>query len=107
MLINQFTEGEECGKMARQRLYSSLAIERLLQYAMDNDYEILQIAEGSLGYGHMILLSHHENWDNVEICEKFLTAWSSGHRVRKFQKISKRQQLLIDEAHERGEGVNV
>ena len=87
------------------RLYSCVAVENLLQQAMDLDYEILQISEGSLGYGHMILLSHREGWDNAEICERYLNESSSAHTIRKFSKISKRIQKLIDGAHEIGRGV--
>ncbi len=87
------------------RLYSCIAVENLMQRAVDLDYEIIEIDEGSLGYGHMILLSHQEGYANVEICERYLNEWSSAHTIRKFSKISKRIQKLIDGAHEIGRGV--
>lgn len=87
------------------RLYSCMTVENLLQSAVDNDYEIIEINEGSLGYGHMLLLSHRDGWCNVEITEKYLNEWSSAHTIRKFTKISKRIQKLIDDAHEIGRGV--
>lgn len=89
------------------RLYSCMVVENLMQQAMDLDYEIIEIEEGSLGYGHMILLSNREGWDNVEIQERYLNEWSSAHAIRKFHKISKRIQKLIDNAHEIGRGVAV
>ena len=87
------------------RLYGCMAVENLMQKCMDLDYEMIEISEGSLGYGHMILLSHREGYYNVEVQEKYINEWSSGHRIRKFGRISKRQQKLIDGAHEIGRGV--
>jgi hypothetical protein len=93
--------------MAHNGCYALGTVEALMQKCMDLDYEFIEIAEGSLGYGHMILLSHRENYMNVEIQEKYVNCWSSTHYVRKFNKISKRQQKLIDDAHEIGRGVVV
>lgn len=88
-----------------QGLYGCIAVENLMQKCMDLDYEFVEIAEGSLGYGHMILLSHDPKRRNVEIQERYINEWSSGHYIRTFNKISKRIQKLIDDAHEIGRGV--
>ena len=91
--------------MAHNKLYGCGVVEALMQRCMELDYEFIEIEEGSLGYGHMILLSHDEHYMNVEIQEQYLNEWSSVHKVRKFNKISKRIQKLIDDAHEIGRGV--
>ena len=93
--------------MAHNGLYCLSVVEGLMQKCMDLGYEFIEISEGTLGYGHMILLSHDENYMNVEIQERYINEWSSGHYIRKFTKISKRQQALIDAAHEIGRGVAV
>ena len=86
-------------------LYCLSAVEALMQRCADLDYEFIEIEEGVLGYGHLILLSHRDDYMNVEITEVALNEWSSAHRIRKFSKISKRIQKLIDDAHEEGRGV--
>ena len=91
--------------MAHNGCYSLGTVEALMQRCADLDYEFVEISEGCLGYGHLILLSHRDDYMNVEIMEQYVNEWSSTHRVRKFQNISKRQQKLIDKAHEIGRGV--
>ena len=88
-------------------MYCLSVVEALMQKCADLGYEFIEIEEGVLGYGHMILLSHDPDYMNVEIQERYLNEWSSGHYVRKFNKISKRIQKLIDKAHEEGKGVPV
>ena len=85
--------------------YCLSAVESLMQRCADLDYEFIEIEEGVLGYGHLILLSHRDDYMNVEITEVALNEWSSAHKIRKFGKISKRIQKLIDDAHEVGRGV--
>lgn len=82
--------------MAHNGLYSLSSVECLMHRCADLGYEIVEIAEGSLGYGHMILLAPNDDYMNVEITEVYLNEWSSGHKIRKFSKISKRIQNLID-----------
>ena len=91
--------------MAHCGPYNLSTVEALMQKCMDLDYEFIEIEEGTLGYGHMILLSYDDRYMNVEVTEVYLNEWSSGHNIRKFNKISKRIQKLIDDAHEIGRGV--
>lgn len=91
--------------MAHNGLCALSAVEGLMQKCADFDYEFIEIEEGVLGYGHMILLSHDDRYMNVEIQERYLNCWSSTHYVRKFNKISKRQQKLIADARKIGKGV--
>ena len=81
--------------------YSCNAIAGIIAQAQSYDYKIITVREGVLGYGHMILLAPEDMRNymmNVEIREQYVNEWSSAHRVRKFKKMSKRIQELIDKA---------
>lgn len=83
--------------MAHNGVYSLSVVDDLMQRCADLGYEFVEVEEGSLGYGHMILLAPNDDYMNVEITEVYLNEWSSGHKIRKFNKISKRIQKLIEE----------
>ena len=82
--------------MAHCGPYGLKTVEDLLQRCADIGYEIIEVEEGSLGYGHMILLSPNDDYMNVEIQERYKNEWSSWHYIRKFRKVSKRIQKLIE-----------
>lgn len=83
--------------MAHNGVYSLSVVDDLMQRCADLGYEFVEVEEGSLGHGHMILLAPNDDYMNVEITEVYLNEWSSGHKIRKFNKISKRIQKLIEE----------
>ena len=83
--------------MAHNGVYTLSVAEALIQRCVDLGYELIEVEEGTLGLGHIILLSHDDDYMNVEITETYLGPWSSGHKIRKFSKISKRIQKLIEE----------
>ena len=62
--------------------------------------EMLQIEEGSLGLGTLILYNGHNKQGNpiqsVLIKEYYISAWSSGHTVTQYKKVPKKYQALID-----------
>lgn len=78
------------------KLYSTTAIEKALDFLAGNGYDIITVEEGTLGYGHIIALAPDDNHYNVEIQEKALNCWSSGHTVRNFSKISSRIAALLE-----------
>lgn len=80
------------------KLYGSNAIGQALEMLANHGYDIVTIEEGCLGYGHIIALAPDDNHYNVEIQEKALNEWSSGHTVRNFAKISKRIENLLANA---------
>lgn len=65
-------------------------IENLLSQCADQGYDCVELWEGSLGYGHLVLLAPDDNHWNFEIMEYYINSWSSGHTVRRFKKISRK-----------------
>ena len=73
-----------------------------LQYCEDiierylNNYkgEALQIEEGVLGYG-VLLLHSGVNAKTIVITEVYVNPWSSTHKVRMYNKIPKKYENLI------------
>lgn len=82
--------------MKRSSLYPVSAIKHLINSLSDKGYDCYCIDEGVLGMGHWICLSNTpHNW-NFEIKEVYLNEWSSAHTIRRFKKLSKRQDALIE-----------
>ena len=79
-------------------------VQALIDKCFDTaDYEMVQIEEGSLGYGHFLLISNNTKYWSFEVWEEYLNEWSSTHRYRRFRKLSKRQQKEIEKAEARDE----
>lgn len=77
------------------KMYSSNAVGQMIDFLAGYGYEIITIDEGCLGWGHIIALAPDDKHYNVEIQEKYLNEWSSGHTVRNFDKMSKRIENLL------------
>jgi len=75
--------------------YSVSAIDSLLASAQKDGYTVVQISEGVLGHGHLLLLAPSPDWYNAEIQEVYLNEWSSAHTVRQFSKFSARIRSLL------------
>ena len=82
------------------RSYSLKTAEQLVTDASRYGYEILQVSEGVLAIGHVLLLAPSENFSHFEITEEYRNEWSSAIHIRRFSRISKRIQKLIDNAKE-------
>ena len=80
----------------QKSLYSCDYIASLIDECIETGYEIHEISEGVLGYGHMILESPDCNHWNFEITEEPLNCWSSAHTIRRCRKLSQRQIALIE-----------
>lgn len=78
------------------KMYSTNAVGQAIEFLANNGYEIVTVDEGVLGYGHIICLSPDDSHYNVEIQEKALNEWSSGHTIRNFDKISSRIYKLLE-----------
>lgn len=62
--------------------YSSAAIEGLIAKAIENGYELMTIAEGSLlEYGKALLIAPDTHHYNFIIRERYLNEWSSAYSV--------------------------
>lgn len=87
--------------MSRDKHYNLSSVENLLSKCSDEGYEFVGLCDGTLGYGHLVLLSPDDQHWNFEIQECYLNCWSSDHIVRRFKKISKALQNEIDKAYDR------
>jgi hypothetical protein len=75
------------------KLYTTTAVENLLQRYTDNGGEIVTVKEGSLGYG--VTLCHGKNLKTAVIKELYLNEWSSGHSIRLYRKVPQKYLQFI------------
>lgn len=78
------------------RSYSLATLEKLIASADENGYRIVQVSDSALGLGHMFLIAPVPGYWNFEIRERPLNEWGSVHELRRFTKVSKHVQELID-----------
>ncbi len=81
--------------MAR-RMYTVSAINGLISEAVDAGYDVVTVEEGVLGFGTTVLIAPREGYYNFIVQERYLNEWSSGHTVRRTQKLSKAMIKQID-----------
>lgn len=77
-------------------LYSCEEIDQLLNRYTEADGEILQMREGVLGHGDLLLYDKKGKLKTIVIHEVYLNEWSSAHTVRKYNKCPKKYQDLIE-----------
>lgn len=78
------------------KLYSCTAVDDGLNNLTNMGYDCIQVSEGILGCGHWICVAPDDNHYHFEFKEVPINEWSSGHTVRKFSKLSKRQMQMIE-----------
>lgn len=77
-------------------IYSCRAVENLINEYREKDGEFFQIEEGSLGWGFCILYDWTGHLKTYIINEVYLNEWSSGHKVRAYNKIPKKYQKILE-----------
>lgn len=82
--------------MAIRTIYSISSVENLILDALEMGYNMVQLREGVLGLGDIVLISPDDNYYNYVIREVVLNEWSSGQTVRRCRKISKALQEEIN-----------
>lgn len=82
------------------QLFSVSAIDKLIADLLPMGYKYTEVSPGVLGYGHVLLLSPSERFYSFEIIETALNGWSSVHKVRRFTRISRRIQSMLDSVSE-------
>lgn len=75
--------------------YSTSAVSSFIESATAQGYDLVQVEEGTLGHGHLFMLSPRSDWYNFEVLEVATNSWSSAHTVRRFSKISARISRLL------------
>lgn len=78
-------------------IYSCESIQRLINHYTESGGQILQIREGILGYGDLLLYSQTGDLKTIVVRESFLNEWSSAHTIRIYNKCPKKYQRLIEE----------
>lgn len=77
-------------------IYSCRAVENLINEYREKGGEFFQIEEGSLGRGFCILYDWTGHLKTYIINEVYLNEWSSGHKVRAYNKIPKKYQKILE-----------
>lgn len=73
--------------------YSLNAIRQLIDHYLENDGQCIEIEQGVLGYGKMLLYAN-----NLKTCivnEVYFNEWSSGHKVRFYNTTPKKYQKFV------------
>lgn len=74
--------------------YTVSEIKRLIDKYLELGGEYVEIEEGSLGYG-VILLHSAPNRKSILIKEVFETCWNSLHTIRQYNKIPKKYHKYL------------
>lgn len=70
------------------KVYESSEIDRLIDRYQEKNGEVLQISEGTLGHGELVLSG--QGLKTAIIKEVYLNEWSSGHTVRMYNEVPKK-----------------
>jgi hypothetical protein len=73
--------------------YSLKTVEKLINQYLDKGGEIIQIEEGCLGYGKMLLSASGYKYAVVQ--ERFVNSWVSTHTIRFYNKLPKKFENII------------
>jgi hypothetical protein len=74
--------------------YSLKVIQQLIDiYVFEYNGQGITIDEGCLGYGKMLLVADGKK--SVVITEYFINEWSSGHKIRKYNKLPKKYSIHL------------
>ena len=77
-------------------LYTCDSVGRLINQYIEAGGEILQMSEGVLGHGDLLLYDTKGKLKTIVIHEVYLNPWSSAHTVRKYNRCPKKYKDLIE-----------
>lgn len=81
-----------------QTLYTTSSVGRLIAEYLDAGGQMLQMREGVLGHGDVLLYDDAGKLKTYVIREVAINEWSSGQTVRKYRKIPEKYRKMIEEA---------
>ena len=81
-----------------QTLYTSTSVDKLIADYTEAGGQVLQMREGTLGCGDVLLYDEAGKLYTFVIREVYINEWSSGHTVRKYRKIPAKYQAIVDAA---------
>lgn len=79
-------------------LYTATSVDKLIADYVEAGGQVLQMQEGTLGCGDVLLYDEAGKLYTFVIREIAINEWSSGHTVRKYRKIPAKYQALVDAA---------
>ena len=74
--------------MPKQTLYTVSSTEDFVRSLIARGWDSIQLNEGCLGIGDLVLIAPRETQWNFVIREKYLNEWSSAQTIRKCRKLS-------------------
>lgn len=77
-------------------LYTVSSVEKLIADYLEAGGQVLQMREGTLGYGDILLYDEAGKLYIFVIREVYINEWSSGHTVRKYRKIPAKYKALVN-----------
>ena len=86
------------GKKRVINVYDIAGTGELIKECLDDGYELVQLAEGVLGHGDLVLIAPDESYMNFVIREVALTCWTSGQTIKRCKKLSKAILAEIEKA---------
>lgn len=86
------------GKKHVTNVYSISGTGELINECLDDGYELVQLREGVLGHGDLVLIAPDDNHYNFIIREVYLTAWTSGQTIQRRKNLSKAILAEIEKA---------
>ena len=84
--------------MAKQSVYSISSTQEFIDSMIKKGWDCVQLDEGVLGVGDLVLIAPDDNHYNFVIREVYLNEWSSGQTIRKCAKLSQKVLKEIEKA---------
>lgn len=79
------------------KIYTNKVVQDVIDNYLKKDGEIIEVIEGSLGYGTTICIGN--GLKSTIIQEVFLNHWSSGHTIRMYNKLPKKYEKLLEKVN--------
>ena len=81
-------------------MYTTTAAENLISRYLDQGGEMLQLREGSLGAGDVLLYDLSGRLKCYVIREGCLNEWTSAHTIRGYNRIPEKYRRMIEQEEE-------
>lgn len=75
------------------KLYTSTAIDNLIEWYEMQCGDVTQLEEGVLGHGLLILRG--DGLKSVVVQEVYINEWSSGHKITRYNVLPKKYQTML------------
>lgn len=79
-----------------QTLYTTSSVGRLIAEYLDAGGQMLQMREGVLGHGDVLLYDDAGKLKTYVTREVAINEWSSGHKVRGYNRMPEKYRALLD-----------